>query len=117
MIYLTTQKLTRQPFSRYYGSMDGQRLIDDSRITSFGLLVETHALLTDVLGKELEGEVGLPLRWYGVLLHVGRSTNGLRPMNELIEATAFTSGGVTRLVDRMEAAGYVKRVPCPSDRR
>jgi DNA-binding MarR family transcriptional regulator len=38
-------------------------------------------------------------------------------MSELTEATAFTSGGVTRLVDRMEAAGYVERRPCPTDRR
>ena len=38
-------------------------------------------------------------------------------MHELVEATAFTTGGVTRLVDRMEQAGYVRREPCPNDRR
>lgn len=65
----------------------------------------------------MQGDVGLPLLWYGVLLHVGRSPEGVRPMSELTEATAFTSGGVTRLVDRMEAAGYVERRPCPTDRR
>jgi MarR family 2-MHQ and catechol resistance regulon transcriptional repressor len=97
--------------------MDEQRLIDDPRITTFGRLIEAHALLTKRLGDDLEATVGLPLVWYAVLLIVGRSPHGLRPMHELIEATAFTSGGVTRLVDRMEQAGYVERRPCPTDRR
>jgi DNA-binding MarR family transcriptional regulator len=38
-------------------------------------------------------------------------------MGELINATAFSSGEVTRLVDRMEQAGLVERRPCPTDRR
>src|SRR5579872_1063255 len=94
-----------------------QRAIDDARITSFGRLFEAHARLTHLLNQELEREAGLPLPWYGVLLLVGRSPGGMRPIGELVSATAFTSGGVTRLVDRMEKAGYVERRPCPSDRR
>lgn len=91
--------------------------IDDARITTFGRLFEAFASLSKRLDDELEAAVGLSLRWYAVLLHVGRSPGGFRPMHELINATAFTSGGVTRLVDRMEAAGYVERRPCPTDRR
>jgi MarR family 2-MHQ and catechol resistance regulon transcriptional repressor len=94
-----------------------ERLIDDQRITTFGRLFEAHARLTQVLGEELESEMGLPLIWYGVLLLVGRSPRQVRPIGELVIATAFTTGGVTRLVDRMERAGYVERRPCPSDRR
>src|SRR5579859_2299657 len=97
--------------------MEALRRIDDPRITLFGRLFEAHAMLTHVLNAELEAEVGIPLSWYGVLLLVGRSPEGVRPIGELISATAFTSGGVTRLVDRMERAGYVERRPCPSDRR
>jgi DNA-binding MarR family transcriptional regulator len=92
-------------------------LIDDARITIFGRLVEAYASLRHRLDEEMQCETGLPLLWYGVLLHVGRSPEGVRPMSELTAATAFTSGGVTRLVDRMEAAGYVERRPCPTDRR
>jgi MarR family transcriptional regulator, 2-MHQ and catechol-resistance regulon repressor len=97
--------------------MEQRRRIDDPRITFFGRLFEAHAKLTHLLNAELEEEVGIPLSWYGVLLLVGRSPEGVRPIGELISATAFTSGGVTRLVDRMERAGYVERRPCPSDRR
>jgi DNA-binding MarR family transcriptional regulator len=97
--------------------MEESRLIDDERITSFGRLVEAYGTLTHLLGREMEAEIGLPLLWYGVLLLVGRSPYGVRPIGELVNATAFTSGGVTRLVDRMAAAGLVERRPCPSDRR
>jgi MarR family 2-MHQ and catechol resistance regulon transcriptional repressor len=92
-------------------------MLDDARITTFGRLVEAYAYLTKTLDDEMEAAVGIPLLWYGVLLHLGRSPNGIRPISELIEATAFTGGGVTRLVDRIEQAGYVERRACPSDRR
>jgi MarR family 2-MHQ and catechol resistance regulon transcriptional repressor len=97
--------------------MNDLDIVWDPRITTFGRLFESHALLTHALDAELREAVGLPLLWYGVLLHLGRAPGGYRPMNELVNATAFTSGGVTRLVDRMEAAGYVERRPCPTDRR
>jgi DNA-binding MarR family transcriptional regulator len=97
--------------------MEEERLLADERITLFGRLIEAHALLSKKLDADLEAETGIPMLWYGVLLMLGRSPHGYRPMNELINATAFTSGGVTRLVDRIERAGYVERLPCPTDRR
>jgi len=97
--------------------METHTTIDDARITAFGRLVEAYAFLTKTLDDEMEAAVGIPLLWYGVLLHLGRSPNGIRPISELIAATAFTGGGVTRLVDRIEQAGYVERCACPSDRR
>jgi MarR family transcriptional regulator, 2-MHQ and catechol-resistance regulon repressor len=109
--------LTCQINVRYSEGMIEQRRIDDPRITFFGHLFEAHAKLTHRLNAELEAAVGIPLSWYGVLLLIGRTSEGVRPIGELISATAFTSGGVTRLVDRMERAGYVQRSPCPADRR
>ena len=96
--------------------MDDPISIDDPRITAFGHLFEAHAKLAHSLDAELVAAFGLPLLQYGVLLHLGRA-GGQRPMGELAAATAFTSGGVTRLVDRMERAGLVERRPCPTDRR
>ena len=79
--------------------------------------MEVSALLKRLLDQELEAALDLPLLWYGVLLHLERIPGGFCPISELITATAFTSGGVTRLVDRMEHAGYVERRPCPNDKR
>lgn len=97
--------------------MQELELIQDPRITVYGRLFEAWATVTRQLDDQLEREVGIPLTWYGVLLLVGRSPGGARPIGELGLVTALTSGGVTRLVDRMAAAGYVERAPCPTDRR
>jgi DNA-binding MarR family transcriptional regulator len=47
-----------------------------------------------------------------VLLDSGAATAG-----RLSELMGLTSGAVTRVIDRLEQAGYVKRVPDPADRR
>jgi DNA-binding MarR family transcriptional regulator len=82
-----------------------------------GLLVRTHRLLTDHLGHELEERVGIPLVFFDVLIHVGAAPDGRLTMSRLSADVALTSGGVTRLVDRMVEAGLVLRENCPNDRR
>lgn len=92
-------------------------LIGDERITLMGLLVESHARLTRVLGAEMEAACGLPLTWYDVMIRLGRSPDGHLTMSRLAAEVSLTSGGITRLVDRMVAAGYLERSGCPTDRR
>ncbi len=60
---------------------------------------------------------GFPLTWLDVLAQLYDAPgNGLR-MQELEERSLFTRSGLTRLVDRIEAAGLVRREPVPGDRR
>jgi MarR family transcriptional regulator, 2-MHQ and catechol-resistance regulon repressor len=92
-------------------------LIGDERITLMGLLLETHAKLTRVLSAELEHSCGLPLTWFDVLIRLGRSPEQRLRMSQLAAQVSLTTGGVTRLVDRIAEAGYVERQSCPSDRR
>lgn len=46
------------------------------------------------------------------LIDMGASTAG-----RLSDVTGLTSGAVTRVIDRLEQSGYVRRVPDPADRR
>jgi DNA-binding MarR family transcriptional regulator len=46
------------------------------------------------------------------LIDMGATTAG-----KLAEITGLTSGAVTRVIDRLEQAGYVRRSPDPADRR
>ena len=60
---------------------------------------------------------GFPLTWFDVLSRLADAEPvGLR-MQELEELALFARGGLTRLVDRIEAAGLVRRGPVPGDRR
>ena len=90
---------------------------DDALITTFGRLIEVHGRLERRLGAELEARCDLPLAWFEVLVRLGRSDDGQLTMGALAGQVTLTTGGVTRLVDRMESAGFVARLPCPTDRR
>ena len=46
------------------------------------------------------------------LIEMGATTAG-----RLADLTGLTSGAVTRVIDRLEQSGYVRRVPDPADRR
>lgn len=90
---------------------------DDERILTFGLLLEAHARLAGVLDAELRASDGITLQTFEVLLRVARSPLGRVSMSELASGVALTTGGVTRLADRLEADGLVERHACPTDRR
>lgn len=92
-------------------------LLEDPLITTFGRLVEVYSRLERTLGSALEAQCDLPHVWFEVLLRLGRSPDGQLTMSALRGQIALTSGGVTRLIDRMVAAGLVERRPCASDRR
>jgi DNA-binding MarR family transcriptional regulator len=90
---------------------------DLAQLAAWRTLLETHATVTDLLERELVGERGLPLSRYEVLLVLAESPEGRLRMQELAQRVLLSKSGLSRLVDRMEEAGLVKREQCPSDRR
>jgi DNA-binding MarR family transcriptional regulator len=86
------------------------------RLRSWRLFFESALALLDVLDSELGNAVGIPMRWYDVLVHLEESPEGIR-MNELAERILYSKSGFTRVVDRMEDAGLVRRVRPDDDRR
>ena len=91
--------------------------IDDDRITAFGLLHEAHRRIAQTLDRSLREQVGIGDVPFEVVLRIGRSPEGRLMMSELATQLGLTSGGVTRLVDRVTEAGFVERTACPGDRR
>jgi len=86
------------------------------RLRSWRLFFESALALVDVLDAELEQSVGISQRWYDVLVHLEESPDGI-PMNELAERILYSKSGFTRVVDRMEEEGLVRRVRPEHDRR
>lgn len=81
-----------------------------------GFLV-AHARLVRALDAELTEAHGLPLSSYEVLLILAHAPDGRLRMSELGEQLLLTPSGISRLVDRLERAGLVRREPCEDDRR
>lgn len=79
--------------------------------------LRVHAALTRELDAELAAAHGIPLSSYEVLLHLSDQPNGWMRMSELAESVLLSRSGLTRLVDRLEREGLVRREACPSDAR
>jgi len=79
--------------------------------------LEAHAALTRVLEDELERERRMPLAWYDVLVQLSEAPRGQMRMQELAASVLISKSGLTRLLDRIERAGLVRREPCAEDRR
>ncbi len=92
-------------------------ITDDALITGWGLVVEGYARTMAVLAGELVRDSALPAPWFEVLLRLSHSPEGQQPMTQLAREVSFSSGGFTKLFDRMVGAGLVERRPHPSDRR
>jgi DNA-binding MarR family transcriptional regulator len=89
----------------------------DANVKLFELLLETNAKLARSLSTRLESECEIPLAWFEVLLRLRQNPEGRLKMNEIADATVHSTGGTTRLIDRMAEAGLVERRNCPTDRR
>jgi DNA-binding MarR family transcriptional regulator len=89
----------------------------DERVVLFGLLLETNARLSRELATALEEGCALPLAWFEVLLRLRQAEGGRLKMSHMADAIVHSTGGTTRLVDRLAEAGLVARENCPSDRR
>jgi len=91
--------------------------LDDARITQFGLFVEAGRRLSRIMETSIREQHGITGIQFEAMLRVGRSPEHRMSMSQLAEQMVLTSGGVTRLIDRLAAAGLVVRVSCPEDRR
>jgi DNA-binding MarR family transcriptional regulator len=91
--------------------------LSGGRHRAWGALLMAHARATERVGRRVEAEGGLPLDWYDVLLVLEYAPERRLRMGELAEHVLLSRSGLTRLIDRIEAAGLVERHLCPSDRR
>jgi len=89
----------------------------DEKVLLFGLLMDTNARLTKGLNEVLEKNCELPLASFDALHHLRRVDSRRLKMNELADAIVHSTGGTTRLIDRLTEAGLVVREQCPTDRR
>ncbi|MFI5225364.1 MAG: MarR family winged helix-turn-helix transcriptional regulator [Candidatus Limnocylindrales bacterium] len=81
-----------------------------------GVLFATSRTL-QIAEPDLIAAAGFPLTWLDVLAQLHDAGDAGLRMLELEQRSLFTRSGLTRLVDRIEAAGLVRRGDVPGDRR
>jgi DNA-binding MarR family transcriptional regulator len=92
-------------------------LLDEEELAAWRGMLRAHAALTKELDAELAREHNLPLSSYEVLLYLADAPDGRMRMAELAESVLLSRSGLTRLVDRLERDGLLKRERCESDAR
>jgi DNA-binding MarR family transcriptional regulator len=92
-------------------------LLDREELGAWRGLLRVHARLTKALDADLVREHDLPLSSYEVLLFLADAPDGRLRMSELADGVLLSRSGLTRLVDRMERDGLLRRERCEDDAR
>jgi len=79
--------------------------------------ITAHAQLIEQIDKELDAAGCVSLQWYDVLIELAEAPELRLRMSELAQKVVLSRSGLTRLVDRLEAEGLLRREACPTDRR
>src|SRR3954454_2108998 len=84
---------------------------------AFGHLLGAHATLTRQLSTLLEEQHGLTMSEYEVLFLLSRVPEHSMRRIDLSREVRLSPSGITRMLDRLEATGLVKKGHCTQDAR
>jgi len=79
--------------------------------------LQAHATVVRRLEVELEADGQVSLADLDVLIQLANSDGRKLRMSELADTVLLSRSGMTRRIDRLEAAGLVRRHECAADRR
>ncbi|MTK01630.1 MarR family winged helix-turn-helix transcriptional regulator [Micromonospora sp. CP22] len=91
-------------------------LTTDEQRTWRAFLTASRALM-DTLDRELQRDAGIPHAYYEILVRLSEAPDRRLRMSELAEASGSSRSRLSHAVARLEAAGWVRREDCPTDRR
>ena len=100
-----------------YLSAEAPALLDRAELGAWRGLLRVHSRMTKALDAELIAEHGISLSSYEVLLFLADAPDGQLRMSELADGVLLSRSGLTRLVDRMERDGLLRRERCEDDAR
>jgi DNA-binding MarR family transcriptional regulator len=92
-------------------------VIPPSRIQWLSDLIRLEIALWDRINIRLKYEHDLPLAVFEALYFIGQSRDGSLRVGDLARALRITVGATSKLVDRIEAAGLIRRELDADDRR
>jgi DNA-binding MarR family transcriptional regulator len=91
--------------------------MEESELATWRAFLNAHAGLIQRIEEDLQAHDLPPLTWYDVLWPLQRADDRRLRMNELAREVVLSRTALVRLVDRIEAAGLLRREPVPEDGR
>jgi len=94
-----------------------QTLLTDRQKSAWSGFFVAHGRITRKIDQMLKRARCVSIDVYDVLLTLEIAEEGRLIMSELAKRVLLTRSGMTRLTDRLEKQGLLKRESCPNDRR
>jgi DNA-binding MarR family transcriptional regulator len=91
--------------------------ITPEQLEVWRMFLRVHARLIRRLEDDLQSKHNLPLAWYDVLARLVEADGHRLRMSELADRVMLSPSGLTRLVDRLVAEGFVRREHAEQDGR
>lgn len=92
-------------------------MLGSTELAAWRTFLRAHAFVARRLEAELLAEHDLPLASYDVLVQLSEAPFRRLRMTDLADRVLLSRSGLTRLVDRLERDGLVRREACPNDAR
>ncbi|MHA6792527.1 MarR family winged helix-turn-helix transcriptional regulator [Pseudonocardia bannensis] len=98
--------------------MDGDtRWLTPDERSAWLSFVATVSLLEAALDRQLQRDAGMPHAYYQILAMLSEVPGRTLRMTDLAAITQSSQSRLSHAVSRLERNGWVRRRPCPDDRR
>lgn len=91
--------------------------ISEEQLRAWRAFLRAHSTMLRRISQDLVEADLPPLSWYDVLAVLRDAPETRLRQVDVAEQLLLSTSGLSRLLDRIEAAGLVRRVTCPGDRR
>jgi DNA-binding MarR family transcriptional regulator len=96
---------------------DEDRWLGDDELAAWMSYVAATALLESALDRQLQRDSGMPHAYYQILAMLSEVPDRSLRMSELAAITQSSQSRLSHAVARLERNGWIRRKPCPDDRR
>ena len=97
--------------------MNTPRWLNEEERRTWLSFVYATQLFFEQVERDLQRDANLPFAYYEILVILSESPHRSMRMSALAEASLYSRSRLSHAIARLEAAGWVRRESCPSDRR
>lgn len=97
--------------------MTDDRWLTDEQLDAWLSYVAASSLLEAELDRQLQRDSGLPHAYYLILAMLSDVPGRTLRMSDLAAVTQSSQSRLSHAVSRLERNGWIRRLPCPDDRR
>ena len=91
--------------------------LNEQELSVWRYFLKAHAKVIEQIERDLSAHKRVPLMTYDVLIVLFEAPEKKLQLKKLTEKLVLTKSGLTRLLDRLEKKGFIRREPSQTDRR